>query len=103
MIFPCRTPFSAITDSAKSQHRLRGPAQNHGFQAVVVIEMRMHRRHRDVVMIVMHGCEAARELPLVMVEHVAQRADALPRACPLAPLAADLTAQQIADRFERLV
>jgi hypothetical protein len=57
---------------------LRGPTlENDRFQAVFVIEMAMHRRHRQVVVIMLHAGQPLGKLALVVVEYVGQGRDAM--------------------------
>jgi hypothetical protein len=51
-------------------HRFGRSSQNDRLDAILVIEMGMHRRDGDVVMIVLHGRQSARKLPFVMVVNV---------------------------------
>ena len=70
----------AMPHAGLRDHRLREvhyvlglASQDHGLDAIVVIQVRVHRRDRHVVMIVLHLGKPAGELPLVMVVDVAQR------------------------------
>jgi hypothetical protein len=87
-------PHTFLRDDRFGELRdeLRRPTQDHGLDALIVIQVRMHGGHRHVVVLVMHGCEAARELPLVMVEEIAQRANAFACGALFHAFASDLTA-----------
>lgn len=61
----------------KMHHGLRRSAQDHGLDAIVVVEVGMHGGHGYIVMIVLHAGQSAGELPLVVVVDVTQRADAM--------------------------
>jgi len=58
---------------------LRRAAQYHRLDAVVVIKMSMHCRDCDVVVVMLHACQSARKLALMVVVHVAEGADAILR------------------------
>lgn len=75
-----------MTHAAFGDQRLRKAfhlrcraAQNRCFQAMIVIEMDMHRRHTHIMMRMM-GCRHPRgKIALVMVVHVAHASDAVRR------------------------
>src|SRR5262245_3817195 len=82
--FHCNRMELAVPHAFLRHHRCRempylfsGAAQDHGFEAVVMVEMSMHRGYGEIVVLVMHVGEATRELPLVMVVDVAERTDAV--------------------------
>jgi hypothetical protein len=60
-------------------HRLRRPTQNDSFDAILVIQMRVHRGNGYVVVVVLHARQAACELPFVVVVDIAQCANAMLR------------------------
>ena len=70
---------AALGDDAISEipHR-PGLSPEHGhLETVLMIEMHMHGRNMEVMMIVMRGCEPFRQFAGVMVEDVRQRRKAL--------------------------
>ena len=52
-------------------------AQDHGLDAMTVIQMRVHGRHRHVVMLVLHRRQLGGKLALVMIIDIAQRSNAV--------------------------
>ena len=76
----------AMTDAAlgndglsEVRYRRCRPFQNHGFDAVIVIQMSMHGRYGHIMMIVLHSHEAASELPFVVIVDVTQNPHAVLR------------------------
>jgi hypothetical protein len=74
----------AVSDAFLGDHRLserhhgiRRTSQNHAFNTVFVVEMGVKRRHRDLVVPMLHRDESLRQLSLVMVVDVAQNANAV--------------------------
>ena len=80
----------------KLHHLLRMAAQDHGLDAIVVIQMRVHGRDSHVVMIVLDLREPAGELSLVMVVDVTLRRHSMVRAAVIHAVPAQLSTQQIA-------
>jgi len=94
----------SMTNSGLRHHSLselcdgcRRAAKNDGFDAIVVIQMSMHGGDGHVVMVVLHAREPARQLPLVMVVHVAERADAILGSSFLEAALPQFTTQKIAE------
>ena len=64
----------AVADTALGHHRLgeladrrRRSAQESSLEAVLVIEMRVHRRHRQIVMIMLDRRQSLGKFALVMI------------------------------------
>ena len=70
---------AALCDDAIGEisHRPGLSSQHRHLETVLVIEMHMHGRHMEVMMLVMRGCEPFRQFAGVMVEHVRERGKAL--------------------------
>ena len=82
---------------------LRGPTlENDRFQAVFVIEMAMHRRHRQVVVIMLHAGQPLGKLALVVVEYVGQGRDAMAGRRIILAVALDGPADQVTHRFRAI-
>ena len=62
---------------SKLAHRGGGPLQHHGLQAVVVIEVDMHRGHSQVVMGMLRGGNSLGERALVVVINIGEAGNAM--------------------------
>src|SRR5574343_1396573 len=74
----------AVANAALGHQRIgelpdigRRAFENHAFQAVVVVEMAVHGRHRQVVVGVLQAGQALGQFALVVVVHVGQVGDAV--------------------------
>ena len=69
----------ALRDDAIGEvsHRPGLSAKHGHLETVLVIEMHVHRRNVEVMVIVMRGCEPFRQFAGVMVEHVRERCETL--------------------------
>ncbi len=47
-----------------------GTLENHRFKAMIVVKVAVHRRHRQVVVIVLQTGQALGQNPLMMIEHI---------------------------------
>jgi len=99
----CRDrPKFAVSHSFLRNHRASEAhhsgcrsAQDDAFDAVIVVEMRVQGRDRDIVMIVLHGRQPSRQIALMMVVDVTQDPDAVLGCSRLQLFAVDLLAQQV--------
>ena len=57
-------------------NRIGITTQNHGFQTMIVIEMRMHGGHREVMPTMLQRIESLRQVTLMMIKHVRQTCNA---------------------------
>ena len=96
---PWCTPRSAHDGVGKAANLLRRAAQDHGFQAMVVVQVGMHRRHRQVVVVVLQAGDALHQVALVVVEHVRQAGDAVSRRVVVLAGTLQFAAQQVAHGF----
>ena len=80
-------------------HRCCRPAQDHHFDAVIVIQVRVGGGHRQLMVRVLHVGESQRELALVVVVNVAQGGDAGAIWLGLGACLAHVGAQQVAEGF----
>src|ERR1700730_8728389 len=78
-------------------------AKNDGLDATIVVQMSMHGGDGHIMVVVLHAREPARQLPLVMVVHVAERADAILAASFLEAVLPQLTPQEIAERLRPML
>ena len=76
----------AVPHATARNHGLRelddlihGPFQDHGLDAVVVVQVRMHGRDGYIMVVVLHAHQALCQLALVMVIDVTQHAHAILR------------------------
>ena len=74
----------AVTDTrlcgdccSERLHVARIPLQNHRFEAILMVEMDMHGRDRQIVMRMLLGRQSFRHSALVVIEDVRQTRDAL--------------------------
>ena len=74
-------------------------SQQDGLKAVLMVQVRVHRRNRQVVMIVLQTGQPFRQLPLTVVEHIGKAGHAMLRRSRLQASLAKLGTQQIANRF----
>ena len=76
---------AALCDNAIGEvsHRPGLSAKHGNLETVLMVEMHMHGRNMEVMMIVMRGCKSFRQFAGVMVEHVRERGKALPFAFQL--------------------
>lgn len=74
-------------------------SQQHGLKAVLVVQMRVHRRNRQVVVLVLQSSQTFPKLPLVVVEHVRKAGHAVLRRSSTHSGLAKLRSQQIANGF----
>ena len=70
---------AALCDDAIGEisHRPGLSSQHRHFETVLMVEMHMHRRNMEMMVIVMRGCQPFRQFACVMVEHVRERGEAL--------------------------
>jgi hypothetical protein len=64
--------------------------------------MAVHRRDREIVVIVLHAGQPLGELALVVVEHVGQRRHAMAGGRIIAAVALDGAADQVTHRFRAI-
>ena len=74
-------------------------SQQHGFEAVLMVQVRVHRRNRQIVVIVLQAGQTFRQLPLVVVEHIRKAGHTVLRRSRRQGGLAKLRSQQIADGF----
>ena len=65
-------------------HLVRAATQDHRLHAPVMVQMGVHCRHGEFVVIVLQICQPGRELALVVVVDIAERRDT-DRLGPFAP------------------
>ena len=75
------------------------PFENDRFQAVIVIQMTMHRRHRQVMMIMLQTRQPLGQLTLMVVVDVGQIGHAMPGWHIALPVPFDRPANQVAHRL----
>src|SRR5579883_139672 len=94
-------PHAALGDQPVRElpHPLDRPLQQHRFQAVLVIDVRMRRGYDQVVVGVLQTRQTLGQLTLVMVVDVRQARGAVPVAVAALPLGLQVAAQDIAHRF----
>ncbi len=61
----------------KVTHRHRFSPEHSHLETVLMVEMHMHGRNMEVMVIVMRGCEPFRQFAGVMVEYIRERGKAL--------------------------
>lgn len=83
----------------KAANSTQRPAQDAGFQAVVVVKVHVQRGHREVVMIVLCVGQLTSKVPLVMIENIGQNAHAIAIGVFFGPLTGQESAQQVAYGF----
>ena len=96
----------SVLDVALGDHRLgkfpdRGgaAAQDGDFEAIVVVEMNMHRRDLKIVMIVMCVRQSLRQFARVVIEDVGQGCDALSLRVVIDPRLLETEAGKVAQRL----
>lgn len=82
--------------------RSRRTAKDDRLQTVVVIEVRVHRRHRQVVMFMLHRCQPLAEVALVVVENVGQAGHALLPGWTAQLRLAEFSSKQVSNRFRAI-
>lgn len=83
----------------KAPHLGSGATQDHGLQAGLVIAVVVHRRHPQVVVLVMQPGDSFHQVALVVVEHVAEAGDAVQRAVVVLARALQFAAHQVTHRL----
>ena len=78
-------------------HRIDASLEDDGLQALVMVEMGVRRRHREIVMRVLQAGESLAELALVMVVDVGERRDAVPAGVAMQPTRLQMTAKEVPD------
>src|SRR5574343_1599148 len=80
----CNHVELAVADAAFGHQRVgklsdigRCPLEDDAFQTIVVIEMTVHGRHRQIVVIMLQPGQALGQFPLVMVVDVGEVGDAM--------------------------
>jgi hypothetical protein len=77
----------------------RGPAQHHGLQAVLVVQVHVHGRQHEVVVVVLQAGQALSQIAGVVVVDVAEGSHAERRLLALQALRTEEVAEQVAHRF----
>ena len=80
-------------------HCLRSATQDHGLQAVVMVEVRMHGRDRQVMVRMVQGSQALGQVALVVVEHIRQAGNAVFAGRAFELRLAEFGTQQVTHRF----
>src|SRR5882757_10855566 len=73
--------------------------ENHSLQAVVVIQVSMHGRHGQIMVVVLHACQSTGELALVVVVDIAESTHTILRGSPIHLRVIQRAAHEIAKRF----
>ena len=97
-------PELPVPDAALGHDRLREvdyrlgrPFEDHGLEAILVIQMGMHGRYRQIVVIMLHPRQSAGELPLVMVVDIAEGAYTVLRGARIHLRAAERSTYEVAE------
>lgn len=96
---PMADPTPCDNRLRKSRYRLRRSFQDDRFNAVIVIQVRVHGRYGHIVMIVLHAHQAAGQLPFMMIIDIAQNAYAVFGDLGLEALRCDGSPEQISERL----
>ena len=75
------------------------PLQDDALDAVIMVEVRMHRRHRQVMVFVLEPREALGQVPLVVVVDVREIGDAVRARVALLAQTIEMGPQDVANRF----
>lgn len=87
----------------KLPHRARIALQDHRLEAILVIEMHVHRRDGEVVSFMLTRRESFGERPLMMVVHERERGDAAGTGLLLLATSVESIANQIAHGFAAIL
>ena len=95
---------AAFGDNAigEASHRLCLSAKHGNLETVLVVEMRMQRRHVEMMMIVMRAGQPLRKFAGVVVEHVRERGEALAADVRAQPGVLQAKAGEVRKASERL-
>jgi len=95
-----------VVDASFGDHRIGEPTdlarlapQDHALDAVLVIEVSVHRGHRQVVMLVLQPRETLGQIPLMVVVDVGQIRDAVRARVTFLAQPIEVSAQDVAHRF----
>ncbi len=76
---------------------IRWPAQNHGLQTGIVVQMDVKGRQAEIMMIMLALGQPTRQLALVVIENIRQTADAMGGGAAFQPLALQFFANNVAE------
>jgi hypothetical protein len=80
-------------------HALDAAFEHHGLDALIVIQMRVHRRYREFVMGVLNACQSFRQFALVVIVNVGKIRNAGAACIALLGAHLQVIAQYVANRL----